>query len=122
MMFIKQNRFSIEHFHSRDQQPHWFNQTIESICIKIDPKGLAWYTNMPTVTLFWYTNMVAVTTCENTLFYFLVSFSFSNCYFSLQRKWRSRWEIGTFIKIVMTYWEAQITKETESGFLVPPSC
>ena len=26
----------IERFHSRDQRPYWFNETKESICIKIE--------------------------------------------------------------------------------------
>ena len=29
-------RNNIDHFHSRDQQPYWFNETKESICIKIE--------------------------------------------------------------------------------------
>ena len=30
-------------------------------------KGLVWYTNMATISLFWNNNMAAETSCENTL-------------------------------------------------------
>ena len=63
---------TIDHFHSRDQQPCKFIVTKESFYIRKGfnswPTRLVWYTNMAAVSLFWYTNLAAVTSCENDLY------------------------------------------------------
>ena len=65
-------KWTIERFHSRDQQPYWITETKESICIKMSsiPGELVWYTIMAAISLFWDTNMAALTSWENALFPF----------------------------------------------------